>query len=466
MASSTPIADTAAKDPYTYLYGWNNFHISEAIPGVLPNQLHPQKNKYGLYTEGITGAAFTAPRAENKQAWIYRIQPSVAHDGFTLGKQNPYLVSDFSDSNPKVRVNPTQVLWKPFALPSPNEKIDFIEGLRTLGGSGSARLREGMATHIYLATASMDKKAFVNSDGDFLILPELGTLDIQTEFGKLMVRPGELVIIPSGLKFKVNLPDGPSRGYVNEVYANHFVLPELGVLGSSGLANPGDFAYPVASFDIDQSPWEVVYKITGQLFTCKQDHTPFDVVGWRGTYAPCKYALEKFTLVRNANKDHTDPSSMCLLTVKSKLPNVSVMDFCAIVPHWDVSNAYRAAYYHRNTASELVGWVVTPPNNTNARAVFEKGFMNYQTGYAPHGPPNDENKLFSNMELSPKFLFEGSLGFLLEPSTPLLFTEWALNAPNFVEQDVSLWKGLQPEFLKNLDKVNADLKAAGLPTLM
>lgn len=110
--------------------------------------------------------------------------------------------------------------------------------------------------HMYACNASMKNQAFCNNDGDFLILPQVGRLDIQTELGRLMVRPGELCVIQAGLRWKVSLPDGPARGYVHEVFGSHFELPDLGVIGSNGLAHPRDFEYPVAAFDIDDSKWE------------------------------------------------------------------------------------------------------------------------------------------------------------------------------------------------------------------
>lgn len=47
---------------------------------------------------------------------------------------------------------------------------------------------------------------------------------------------------------------------IQEIYGSQYELPELGPLGASGLAQPREFEYPVSSFDIDQSPWEIIYK--------------------------------------------------------------------------------------------------------------------------------------------------------------------------------------------------------------
>lgn len=51
----------------------------------------------------------------------------------------------------------------------------------------------------------MGKTTFVNSDGDFLIVPHKGTLYIKTLCGKLTVSPREICIIPRGMKFTVDV---------------------------------------------------------------------------------------------------------------------------------------------------------------------------------------------------------------------------------------------------------------------
>lgn len=105
-------------------------------------------------------------------------------------------------------VSPTQIAWKPFQLPRSSDKVDFVEGLKTIAGTGSPMEKTGLAIHMYLCNTSMDKKAFCNNDGDMLIVPQLGRLDIRTELGHLMVAPGEICVIQRGLRFKVVLPDG------------------------------------------------------------------------------------------------------------------------------------------------------------------------------------------------------------------------------------------------------------------
>jgi len=413
----------------------------------------------------MTGSSFVAPRAENLSAWLYRIRPSVAHQGFTKLPENPDLESNFLPLNPKVHVSPTQLAWHPFDLPPESAEVDFVDGLKTIAGNGDPTLKEGLAIHVYTANASMGNKAFCNNDGDMLILPQQGRLDVQTEFGKMMVRSGELLVIQRGMKFKVILPDGPSRGYIQEIYGSHYQLPELGPLGGYGLANVRDFETPVASFDIDQSPWQITYKVCGQLFACSQEHTPFDVVAWHGNYVPYKYALEKFVNVGSISKDHIDPSIFCVLTAKSKAPGVPLGDFLIFSPRWDVaSNTFRPPYYHRNSATEFMGLLYGVYGGRSDG--FQPGGASYETGFCPHGVSYDEFKKASEGELKPMRIHEGTIAFMFESSMMFTITDYAMKRSGKLhEHEPKMWDDLKGQFINHLDEVNADLKAAGLPEL-
>ncbi|CAE7183519.1 unnamed protein product [Rhizoctonia solani] len=482
-AKSAFVTKPTDRDPYQYqassdptlseLYsnanvqvGFGNRFASEAIPGTLPNgQIMPQKNKYDLYTEGITGSAFVAPRKDNLNVWIYRIRPSVAHQGFTPLPDNPDLESNFFPLNPKVQFSPTQLAWHPFALPSSGSKVDFLTGLKSLAGSGDPTLNEGLAIHIYTANSSMENRAVVNADGDMLIVPQLGRLDIQTEFGKMMVRPGEICVIQKGIRFKVGLPDGDSRGYIQEIFGSHFELPELGPLGGHGLANVRDFEHPIASFDIDQSPWEIVYKLGGKLWSCKQNHTPFDVVAYHGNYIPYKYALEKFVNVGSISKDHIDPSIFCVLTAKSKTPSAPLTDFLVFSPRWDVaSDSYRPPYYHRNASSEFMGLIYG--NYAGRSDDFAAGGASYECGHVAHGVSYEVFKEATEAELQPMRISEGTVAFMMESSLMFTLTDYAMKRSGKLHvHNPSMWDDLDAQFLKHLDSVDQDLKGHGLPGL-
>ncbi|KAJ1302530.1 hypothetical protein OPQ81_002847 [Rhizoctonia solani] len=465
-ARSAFVTKPTEKDPYQYQVGFGNRFASEAVPGTLPDgQIMPQRNKYDLYTEGITGSSFVAPRKDNLSAWLYRIRPAVAHQGFTPLPDNPDLESNFFPLNPKVHFSPTQLAWRPFSLPSSDSKVDFLTGLKTLAGSGDPTLNEGLAIHIYTANSSMANRAVVNADGDMLIVPQLGRLDIQTEFGKMMVRPGEICVIQKGIRFKVGLPDGDSRGYIQEIFGSHFELPELGPLGGHGLANVRDFEHPIASFDIDQSPWEIVYKLGGKLWSCKQNHTPFDVVAYHGNYIPYKYALEKFVNVGSISKDHIDPSIFCVLTARSKTVGAPLTDFLIFSPRWDVaSNTYRPPYYHRNAASEFMGLIY---GNYGGRSDdFAPGGASYECGHVAHGVSYEVFKEATEAELQPMRISEGTIAFMMESSLMFTLTDYAMKRSGKLHvHNPSMWDNLDAQFLKHLESVDQNLKSHGLPGL-
>jgi homogentisate 1,2-dioxygenase len=137
----------------------------------------------------------------------------------------------------------------------------------------------------------MEGRAFCNADGDFLVCPQQGILDIQTEFGMIFLQPGEICVLQRGIRFSINLAHGQSqaRGFITEVWGSTWELPDLGPLGGHGLANARDFLFPVAHIDDDlHVPYIVVNKINGKYAAIKQDHSPYDLVAWHGNVVPYK----------------------------------------------------------------------------------------------------------------------------------------------------------------------------------
>jgi homogentisate 1,2-dioxygenase len=344
--------------------------------------------------------------------------------------------------------------------------IDFVQGLRTIAGQGDATSKSGIAIHLYSGNASMERRAFCNNDGDFLILPQQGRLDIQTELGRLMVRSGELIVIQAGIRFKVSLPDGPSRGYIQEVFGSHYELPELGPLGSNGMALPRDFESPLASFDLDHgSSWEIVYKLAGSLHSCQQDHTPFDVVAWHGNLVPYKYAIEKFINMANVEVDQADPTIYCVLTAKSHLPGTSLTDFLIFTKKWiSTQDTFRPPYYHRNMSTEIMGLVYgTYGGSSHA---LEPGGLSYEAAYMPHGETYETWKDATTKDLVPTRICEDTLAFMFHISVPLLLTEFALKNSGRHPASTDQWEGVKEQFLEHLDEVNKQLVSAGRPILV
>ncbi len=340
---------------------------------------------------------------------------------------------------------------------------DFIQGIYTVGGQGDATCKEGIAVHVYACSRCMTNRAFANNDGDLLILPQTGRLRIQTEMGWMMVRPGELVVIQAGIRFRVLLPDGPSRGYVQEIFGTHYELPELGPLGSNGMALPRDFESPLASFDIDSSPWEVVYKTAGALQTCHQRHTPFDVVAWHGNLVPYKYAIEKFVNVANVERDQADPTVYCVLTAKSKHHKASLTDLLALHAKMDshigcVSAALLPPQYvdrNHGAAVRRIQWKLA---SSRARRA------GYEPAYMPHGETYRTWRDATTRPLRPERVCEDTIAFMFHIGVPLLLTEWArLGKGDWPTQGSppESWDDLKAHFLDHLDEVNDDLKKAG-----
>ncbi|KAK5128729.1 hypothetical protein LTR85_000062 [Meristemomyces frigidus] len=469
-ASAGGTATTAPRteDPYRYQLGFGNHWSSEAVPGALPEggRNVPQRCPYDLFSEQLNGSPFVSTRANLQHVWMYRIRPSVAHDLIEAHKETPDIEACFGDNNPETTYTPLTYEWDPLEAPAGDEAVTFVDGIKTLGGYGSATAKEGVAMHMYAANASMENQAYCNNDGDFLVLPVQGRLDIQTELGRLMVRPGELCVIQAGIRFRVALPDGPVHGYLHEIFGTHFELPDLGVIGSNGLAHPRDFETPVAGFDMDVSEWQVAYKLAGKLYTYNQRHTPFDVVAWHGNYAPYKYAMEKFTSLVCGMKEQLDPTAYTVLYAKSKQPGVALSEFAVYTPKWiHAMNTYRPPYYHRNMSTGMLGMIYGKP--AGSVRDIGPGCLSYESSYMPHGDSYDAWLEATTKELKPEVQSEESLGFMLHMGAHFSLTKFATERNRSVKKvkDGEFWGNMKGHFMDHLDVVNKRLRAQGLPAL-
>ncbi|KAH7336479.1 putative homogentisate 1,2-dioxygenase [Rhexocercosporidium sp. MPI-PUGE-AT-0058] len=444
-------------DPYEYQGGFGNTFESEAVPGTIPHgQNNPRKVRFGLYTEQITGSAFVAPRSANKKAWLYRMRPAVAHRGFTSLPDNPDMESNFLPSNQRVHISPTQLAWVPGDIPS--EQTTFVTGIKTMAGSGEPTLRDGLSTHIYMCNTNMETDAFVNSDGDYLIVPQEGALDIQTEFGMLYVQPGEICVIQRGHRFSIKLPDGKARGYILEIWGSSFELPELGPLGGNGMANPRDFLVPTAKYNVTtDEQWKIIYKICGKFFYSSQSHSPYDVVAWHGNYIPYKYDLTKFVTAGSISVDHIDPSIFCCLTAKSHNPHEPLADFLVLPPRWDVSShTYRPAYYHRNAASEYMGLIYGGFGGRSE--VFRPGAVSYECGMVPHGKPYEGYLAATTAAPGLVQMSKGSIAFMFESARAFTITEYAWKSDKKHQHNPELWDRVKSHFPEHQEEIEKALR--------
>ncbi len=425
-------------NPLDYQSGFGNSFASEAVAGALPiGRNSPQRVAHGLYAELLSGSAFTAPRHSNLRSWLYRRQPSVMVGGYTALAQ-PWLKTGAKDGQ---AAPPDPMRWHP--LPIPDEPADFIEGLRTIAVNGDADAQTGVAAHLYLVNRSMGRRAFVNADGEMLLVPQQGRLTITTELGILEVAPGEIALLPRGMAFKIAV-DGPSRGYICENYGAPFRLPELGPIGSNGLANARDFQAPVAAFEDEPGSYDIVKKYGGALWTAAAAATPFNVVAWHGTLAPLKYNTAHFMTIGSISFDHPDPSIFTVLTSPSDTPGTANCDFVIFPPRWLVmEGTFRPPWYHRNLMSELMG-LITGQYDAKPEG-FKPGGVSLHNCMVPHGPDLAAFDKASQAQLQPQKL-DNTLAFMFESRWRFHPTEFALNCGAIDRSYANCWDGLADNF--------------------
>ena len=423
-----------------YQSGFGNEFATEAHPGALPEgQNAPQQAPLGLYTEQISGTAFTAPRTLNRRTWSYRIRPSVMHEPYreveraTLLRSGPFT---------EVPTPPNQMRWNP--LPEPAANTDFVDGIVTLGGNGDPAMQDGVGIHLYTENASMQDRFFYNADGAMLILPPQGRLTLRTELGILDAAPGELAVIPRGIKMRVELPDGAARGYICENYGQGFRLPDLGPIGANGLANSRDFLTPVAGYEDREGSFEVIAKFLGKLWRARFDHSPLDVVAWHGNYAPYKYDMARFNCINTVSFDHPDPSIFTVLTSPSGLPGTANVDFVIFPPRWMVAeHTFRPPWFHRNMMNEFMGLIL---GQYDAKAEgFVPGGASLHNCMSGHGPDAETFARASKAELKPHYI-DGTLAFMFETRLPVRPTRFALEEKILQHEYYECWQGLKKNF--------------------
>ncbi len=401
----------------SYMTGFGGHFESEAVRGALPKGRNsPQKPAFGLYAEQLSGSAFTAPRSENRRSWLYRLRPTADHHPF-VAYDGAALVDCKAANGPMA---PNRLRWDPPAdLPDDG---DFVDGLATMLVTRSPEDLEGVAVHLYRAANSMANRVFMDSDGELLILPQQGTLHIVTEMGRMDVPAGFVALIPRGIRFRVEVK-GVSTGYVAENFGAPFRLPDLGPIGSNGLANPRDFEVPTAWFEDRDEPCEVIQKSLGHLWTTTLDHSPLDVVAWHGNYAPSRYELARFNAMGTVSFDHPDPSIFTVLTSPSDVNGRANADFVIFPPRWMVAeDTFRPPWFHRNVMSEAMGLI---HGEYDAKADgFRPLGLSLHNAMAGHGPDIDSWRKASEAELKPQ-KYEATLAFMIETCWPYKPTAFA-----------------------------------------
>ena len=424
-----------------YQSGFGNHFETEALEGALPEGMNsPQKCAYGLYGEQLSGTPFTAPVAENERTWVYRIRPSVKH----VGRFEKIAVPNWKSApliDPDI-ISLGQYRWDP--VPHGTDETDWVNGIHTMTTAGDVNTQTGMAAHIYLVTKSMEDSYFYSADSELLIVPQQGSLRFHTELGILDIAPQEIAIIPRGLVYRVEVTDGPARGFICENYGQKFTLPYRGPIGANCLANARDFKTPVATFEDRETPSELTIKWCGQFHKSKIDQSPLDVVAWHGNYVPVKYDLRHFCPVGAVLFDHPDPSIFTVLTAPSGTEGTANIDFVLFRDRWMVAeNTFRPPWYHKNVMSELMGNI---HGQYDAKLTgFVPGGLSLHNMMLPHGPDKDAFEKASNAELAPHKLSD-TMSFMFETRFPQHLTDFAANQAPLQDNYVDCWQDLPKNF--------------------
>jgi homogentisate 1,2-dioxygenase len=421
-----------------YQSGFGNEFATEALAGALPQgQNSPQRVPYGLYAEQFSGTAFTAPRSANRRTWLYRIRPAVHHEPFRrIG--DGAIVSRFGEA----ATTPNQLRWDP--PPMPSTPADFIDGLTTMAGNGSPARMSGCAIHVYACNRSM-QRFFYDADGELLIVPQHGRLRIATELGRLDIAPQEIAVIPRGLRFRVDLHDEGARGYVCENYGAPLKLPDLGPIGSNGLANARDFLAPVAWYEDRDGEFELVAKFQGALWAAAIDHSPLDVVAWHGNCTPYKYDLGRFNTIGSTSFDHPDPSIFLVLQSTSDTPGVDMLDFVVFPPRiLAMEHTFRPPWFHRNVASEFMG-LIHGVYDAKAEG-FLPGGASLHNSMSGHGPDADTYARAIAADTSKPQVIRDTMAFMFETRTVIHPTRAALSSAQLQPEYWRCWQGLARHF--------------------
>ena len=426
-----------------YMPGFGNDFETEALPGALPQgQNSPQKCNYGLYAEQLSGTAFTAPRGQNERTWCYRIRPSVRHTSRFERIDVPYW-----RSAPHIRddiISLGQYRWDPVPLPEDGEALTWLTGMRTVTTAGDVNTQVGMASHIYLVNRSMEDEYFYSADSELLVVPQEGRLRFCTELGVIDLEPKEIAILPRGLVYRVELPEGPARGFVCENYGQTFDLPGRGPIGANCLANPRDFKCPVAAFEDREAPSSLVVKWCGRFHRTKIGHSPLDVVAWHGNYAAYKYDLRTYSPVGAILFDHPDPSIFTVLTAPSGQPGTANIDFVLFRERWMVAeHTFRPPWYHKNIMSELMGNIYgiydAKPQG------FVPGGISLHNMMLPHGPDRDAFEGASNADLKADKL-DDTMSFMFETRFPQHLTAFAAREMPLQDDYIDCWADIEKKF--------------------
>ena len=421
---------------WNYQSGFRNYFETEALPGALPKgQNSPKIAPLGLIPEQLSGTAFTMPRKDNYRTWLYRILPSVVQGGYRSVPAKAW-VSPFAA---KKVITPEPMRWDPL----PQGEGDWIDSLMTLAANGDPISGAGSSVLLYHSSQTSER-VLQNSDGDMLFVPYLGKHFFTTELGRLEIAPGQIALIPRGIKFLLDHP-GEVAGYILENFGAPFELPNLGPIGANGLANPRDFETPVAYFEDESKSVTCLTRFGGELFEQTLESSPFNVVAWHGNYAPFRYDLAHFNTIGTVSFDHPDPSIFTVLTSPTTEVGKANVDFVIFPPRWMVAEGtFRPPYFHKNYMSELMG-LIKGTYDAKLGGGFVPGGASLHNRMSAHGPDGETLKAGCSASDAPEY-YKDTMAFMFESSALYVPTHQAYEHSCRQKDYLNCWKDIQKSF--------------------
>lgn len=143
----------------------------------------------------------------------------------------------------------------------------------------------------YWETSGKMQQLVVNADGDELIFVHAGEGEFYCDFGHLSFREGDYIILPRGLKWRVECT-GIAKFLLIEATHDGYRLPDKGMLGAQAIFDPAMLDVPALDeaykAQMDEKEWQVVIKRRGNLSTVTYPFNPLDVAGWHGDNLPVR----------------------------------------------------------------------------------------------------------------------------------------------------------------------------------
>jgi homogentisate 1,2-dioxygenase len=193
---------------------------------------------------------------------------------------------------------------------------------------------------------------FRNSDADELWFVHRGEGTCETEFGPLEFRPGDFLVLPKGITFRM-VPRTRDNYFLHLESTGEIGLVEHATLGRHNPYDPDVLVVPEPKPMSGEAgrEYEVRVKRDGRFTSFFFPHHPIDVVGWKGDLFPFRFHNTDFRPVV-ADRNHVPPTAFGLFRAEGWV-------LCNFVPHPVQMDreAARLPYYHRNVDYDEIGFL-------------------------------------------------------------------------------------------------------------